>query len=173
VATFISPDGTKSDSFGFGQNGNNGGTTTTGGSLIWSDGGGSSSYGGTSVNTEIIIGVSDYTFKVTCWGLRPNTSHTPYLLTKEVGIDCAPIVSNGTTTATHAYGSPLITNQEGRLVFNYHFRPENSPYPTRYVQSINKTVAIIPVGQQLFKVSSADGTSGAQNYIESKPGVTS
>jgi len=121
---------------------------------------------------ETAIGVSDYVFTVTCWGLKPNTQHSAFLLTTDVNEDCAPLVSNGTYNATHTYGDPLITNSQGTMVFHYHFKPDNSPYETRFATGINKNIAIIPVGPQLFKVSSADGTSWAQNYIESKGTAT-
>lgn len=125
---------------------------------------------GSSATTVTVIGVSDFMFRVTCWGLKPNTKHLPYLVTKDVTADCAPIAPN--TTVTYTFGNPLITDASGGMVFDYHFKPENSPFETKFINSVNKTVAIIPAGQYVFKVSSADGKSRAQNYIESKGTVT-
>lgn len=116
---------------------------------------------------ETVIGVGQQTFRCTCWGLKPNTLHKPFLLTKEMTADCAPI-ANGSGSSTYTYGSSLISTADGKLVFDFRFIPQNSPYPTRQILDSNNYVAIIPVGQQQFKVSSVDGKSHAQSFILSK-----
>jgi hypothetical protein len=167
---------------------------TSGLSTTFSSGGGSSSTTSSpppSTNTTVIIGVAPQVFRCTGTGLRPNTLHYAYLLTTNVSSDCAPIVtvtsgstvaagapgsgfgqtgnnSTSNTTTTYAYGSPLITDASGKLVFDYAFKPQNSPFQTKYIQQANTTIAIIPVGMQAFKVSSVDGMSWASTFIESK-----
>lgn len=130
-----------------------------------------------------VIGVSDFTFRCIGKGLKPGTLHKAYLLQRDVSADCAPIVGSSTSPAanapsynsnttqggkTYSYGTPLVSDAAGNLVFDYHFRPENSPYEVKKLVDLNKVIAIIPYGQQMFKVSNADGTSYAQTYIESK-----
>lgn len=143
----------------------------------------SKSSSSSSSSQQNIIGVADFTFRCIGKGLKPNTLHKAYLVDKDVSEDCAPIVgsstspaSNATTYAsktdqggmTYSYGTPLISDAAGNLVFDYHFRPENSPYEVYNLKDLKTTVAIIPFEDQLFKVSNADGTSYAQTYIESK-----
>lgn len=140
----------------------------------------SNSYHSRSKN---VIGVSDFTFRCISKGLKPGTLHKAYLLQRDVSADCAPIVGSSTSPATNApsynsntdqggktysYGTPLVSDAAGNLVFDYHFKPENSPYEVKKLVDLNKVIAIIPYGQQMFKVSNADGTSYAQTYIESK-----
>ncbi len=117
---------------------------------------------------ETVIGVGQQVFRCTCWGLKPNTLHKSYLLTKEVSADCAPISNTQQSNASYTYGASLISNSEGKLVFDFRFIPQNSPYPTRKVLNSDSYVAIIPFGQQTFKVSSLDGSSTAQSFITSK-----
>lgn len=121
-----------------------------------------------TVTTTVIIGVSSSVFRCTGKGLKPNTRHYAYLLTKDVSADCAPIVTNGNSTTTYAYGAQLISDATGTLIFDYAFKPENSPFTTQFLQATNQTVAIIPIGKQQFKVSSVDGNSFAVSFIESK-----
>jgi len=143
----------------------------------------SDSSGSSTPASQTIIGVADFTFRCIGKGLKPNTLHKAYLLTKDVSADCAPIVGSSTSPAsnavtygsntdqggrTYSYGVPLVSDAAGNLVFDYHFRPENSPYEVKKLVDLNKTIAIIPYGQQLFKVSNSDGSSYAQSYIESK-----
>lgn len=134
----------------------------------------SDSSGGATTTTTTIsyIGVSSQTFRVTCWGLKPDTQHFAYLLTTNVSSDCAPITAVNANT-TYVQGNPLITDDYGRLVFDYFFKPQNSPYDTKTPQGSTSPVAIIPVGQQAFKVASSDGTSYSLGSIESKPTAAS
>ncbi len=129
--------------------------------------------GGNKSQGEYVIGVGQQTFRCTAWGLKPNTIHKPFLLTKDVSSDCAPIANTTSNTlhhssTTYSYGANLVSTSEGKLVFDFRFVPQNSPYPTRQVFHSNSYVAIIPVGNQSFKVSSTDGTSKAESFIESK-----
>lgn len=79
---------------------------------------------------------------------------------------------NVTANTTYTYGSQLITDAAGNLVFDYHFRPQNAPFPAGLLADRNKVISLVPVGKYLFKVSSTDGTSYAQNYIEAKTAST-
>ena len=119
-------------------------------------------------STNIIIGVSAQVFRCTGTGLKPNTLHKAYLVGQDVSVNCAQIVTSGTTTTQYTYGSPLITDASGQIVFDYAFTPLNAPFPTHFISSANITVSIIPVGKQTFKLTSVDGSSYATSYIESK-----
>lgn len=120
-----------------------------------------------TVTTQTItfVGVAPQTFRCTATGMKPSTQHWPYLLTLDVSSDCAPI-SGG---SPYVQGGVLITDTNGHLIFDYFFKPTHSPFETRAVPGSSDQVAIIPVGQQAFKIASADGHSTASTFIESKP----
>ena len=118
--------------------------------------------------TSVVIGIGPQTFRVTCTGLKPNTLHKAYLVSEDVSINCAPIVDGSTTSASYIFGADLITDITGYLQFDYAFTPQNSPYTTQFIASTNQTIAIIPAGNQDFKVLSTDGNSHAESFIISK-----
>lgn len=158
----------------------NGSVTTTtdspfGGGSLTSPGGSlstPSSSGSSSPSTNsVVIGIAAQTFRVTCTGLKPNTLHKAYLVSKDVSTDCAPIAS-GNVTTPYVFGANLLSNSVGYLQFDYAFKPQNSPFQTQYISSSNQTIAIIPAGNQNFKVSSVDGNSHAESFIISKGTVS-
>jgi hypothetical protein len=118
--------------------------------------------------TTVVVGVSAQVFRCVATGLRPNTLHKAYLVNTDVSANCAPIPANGSTTTTYSYGAPLVTDSKGRLTFDYAFTPTNSPYQTQFISQANATIAIIPAGNQAFKVQSTDGNSHASSFIQSK-----
>lgn len=126
--------------------------------------------GGTQTTT--FIGVSDSTFNVQCWGLKPKTLHYAYLVDRDVSADCAPLLGFLEPGTINVYGSPLVSDADGKLTFLFHFRPEASPFTTKYLQEVGRTVAIIPFGQHMFRISSTDGRSKAYSFIESKSTAT-
>lgn len=113
--------------------------------------------------TQYIVGVGPQIFRVTCTGMKPNTLHNAYLVDRIVSVDCAPLTN-------YNWGNPLISDINGVLIFDYKFNPVNSPYQTSTYNSGSSsgTVAIIPAGNQKFHVTSGDGNSYAQNYIQQK-----
>ena len=142
-----------------------------GGSSLTSTSQGSNSTPPTSTPVSppsVVIGVGAQTFKVTCTGLKPNTLHKAFLLNLDVSINCAPIANNGNIASPYTYGANLVSDSTGFLQFGYAFVPQNSPFQTQVIASSNQTIAIIPVGNQTFKVSSVDGSSRAQSFIISK-----
>jgi hypothetical protein len=126
---------------------------------------------GGKVTQTTVVGVTSSIFRIFCTGLKPNTLHKPYLVNFLVTADCAPLVDDGLYNSSYAYGQPLITNQYGILAFDYRFKPENSPFETYTIKSGTSkgtVIAIIPFSSQPFKVTSADGNSYAQSFIECK-----
>jgi hypothetical protein len=118
-----------------------------------------------ATTTITFVGVAPQTFRCTAVGMKPNTQHWPYLLTLDVSADCAPIADG----RPYVQGGALITDANGSLLFDYFFKPTHSPFQTRAVPNSSDQVAIIPVGQQQFRIASADGHSTASTFIESKP----
>jgi hypothetical protein len=120
--------------------------------------------------TSIVVGVGAQQFRITCTGLKAMTLHKAFLLTTDVTANCAPI----SNTNPYKFGANLVSDSSGYLQFDYNFVPTNSPYSTYTIASnTSQTVAIIPAGNQTFKVSSLDSTSTVSGYIISKGAVTS
>lgn len=115
-----------------------------------------------TVINSIVYAVGPQVFRVVCTGLKPSTLHQAYLINKLVSSDCAPLYN-------YNYGAQLISDNRGNLSFDYKFNPSNSPYSTYTSTEVTGgVVAVIPVGNQKFSVSSADGNSTAYNYIQQK-----
>jgi hypothetical protein len=119
-------------------------------------------------------------FNVNVSGLKPDTIHRFYLVDKDVTSDCVPLrVSNQSSNTSSKYntenisfplaifGSQLISNSNGKLEFEYYFKPENSPFTVKQSKKKGPYVTL-PIKNQRVYVKSEDGFSFAETEIKVK-----
>lgn len=89
----------------------------------WDRGGGNS---GSSIKTtnspqpQTTTTFKQQVFNIVCTGMKPNTIHKFYYEGIERGQDCMPVYPKPTSTNV-APGSPLKTDAEGKIEFNFYF----------------------------------------------------
>lgn len=117
-------------------------------------------------------------FNVNVSGLKPDTIHRFYLVDKDVTVDCVPLTSatqasntaskynvGGTAPASQpVFGGQLISNSNGKLSFEYYFKPENSPFDVKQSKK-NGPYVSLPIKNQRVYVKSEDGFSYAESEI--------
>ena len=119
-------------------------------------------------------------FTVNVSGLKPETEHRFYLLDKDVTSDCVPITPGTFVSNTkHSYnksgiqlsiaqpvlGEKLVSSGNGKLSFEYYFKPENSPFQVKNNKNKGPYVSL-PAGNQKVYVKSDDGFSYAESAIK-------
>lgn len=95
-------------------------------------------------------------FKIKCYGMRPNTIHKFKYENVDRSLNCIPIYPSPPGVTFITLGSPLVTDSEGIIEFNFHF----SAIVEKEVDSVNK-VTFDLAGSKKFEMV-------AQNSIASK-----
>lgn len=119
----------------------------------------------TTNNNSSVTGIGPQDFFIQCWGLKPNTVHYAFLVDFDVTSDCVPKKDSLGGVA----GTQLKSDASGFLQFTYFFKPNNSPYTWSYLEAHGTYIATVPSGNQKFLITSMDGTSRVESFIESKP----
>ena len=125
------------------------------------------------VNTKQVA-VASQRFRITVTGLRPLTVHNFFFKDRQLNAQCLPIrtgaqlsYANTTVAASASMGGSLVSDVNGRLVLDYFF--DTRSVGTAPVQ--NQTygpLSVLPLGDQLVRVASADASSTAQGYLKTR-----
>jgi hypothetical protein len=118
----------------------------------------------TNNGSTSVTGIGPQDFFMQCWGLKPNTIHYAFLVDFDVTSDCVPKKDS----LGGVSGTVLKSDSTGFMQFTYYFKPNNSPYTWSYLEAHGTYIATIPAGNQKFLISSMDGTSKVEGFIESK-----
>lgn len=79
--------------------------------------------------------ITSQIFKITCTGMKPNTVHKFYYEGQDLSDKCMPVNPKPPGVSAIRYGSPLITDASGKIVFNFHFTVQIE----KQVDAANKT----------------------------------
>lgn len=120
---------------------------------------------GGTVNT-----FKDQQFLITCYGMKPNTVHKFYYEGVERGQDCLPVLPKaGMGIGRTQLGSPLITDEEGKIVFRFYYTLNVE----RQVDATNKTRYEV-AGDKKFELKAVDSSAAkivpmTVHYVSNPP----
>jgi hypothetical protein len=145
-------------------------TTTGGGGRV--DHGGPSGLGYTgfgiaapAVQYTVVSTVDSQAFTITCWGLKPSTTHTFVFDGVDQTSKCSNMITNPAWTASivTGLGNGLRSDAAGDMIFTFYYDAGIDEGASVYTDRVR--LAGMAIGDKTFRIASSDGISEATGTI--------
>ena len=131
-------------------------------------GGGFNGVGGFGEFYTSVSTVDSQTFTITCWGLKPSTTHTFVFDGVDQTSKCSNIITNPAYTASiiTGLGNGLRSDAAGDMIFTFYYDAGIDEGTSEYSDRVR--LAGMAIGDKTFTIASSDGISKATGTISIK-----